>query len=146
MNFVSAFALFLACSGTAAPALPTAVAPAVGTPAGGGALSAAALYGACQARVEGSSTPDECHTDSDCARAGCSQEVCVSARRVSEVQSTCERLPCFTTLDTCGCHEGICSWTLKEPEGLLKSPLPGAPMVPEAAPAGAAPAVPADVQ
>lgn len=128
MNLASAVVLYalLGCSGPTSP-VAVAVAPALGTPAGGGALTAEQLYGACEARVEGSSAPGECHTDSDCARAGCSQEVCVPARLVADVQSTCERLPCFTTLDTCGCHEGICSWTLKEPDGSLKTRLPGGP-------------------
>lgn len=128
MNLASAVVLYalLGCSGPTSP-VAVAVAPALGTPAGGGALTAEQLYGACEARVEGSSAPGECHTDSDCARAGCSQEVCVPARLVADVQSTCERLPCFATLDTCGCHEGICTWTLKEPDGSLKTRLPGGP-------------------
>jgi eight-cysteine-cluster-containing protein len=128
VNLASAVVLYalLGCSGPTSP-VAVAVAPELGTPAGGGSLTAEQLYGACEARVEGSSAPGECHTDSDCARAGCSQEVCVPARLVADVQSTCERLPCFTTLDTCGCHEGICTWTLKEPDGSLKTRLPGGP-------------------
>lgn len=137
MKFASTFAFLfvVGCSGAASPS-PTSVAtaPEVGTAAGGGALTAAQLYGACQERVEGSSTPGECHTDADCSRAGCSQEVCVPAREAAEVMSTCERLPCFNTLDTCGCHEGVCSWTLKEAGGALK-PLPGGPGSDAVAPA-----------
>lgn len=156
MNLASTFAfLFLvACSGAASPSpTPVATAPEVGTAAGGGALTAAELYGACEARVEGSSTPGECHTDADCSRAGCSQEVCVPTREAAEVMSTCERLPCFNTLDTCGCHEGLCTWTLKEAAGALRT-IPGgpgsdavAPVAPaagtEPAPAEPTPAAPA---
>jgi len=154
VNLASTFALLLlvGCSGAASPSpTPVATAPAVGTAAGGGALTASQLYGACEARVEGSSTPGECHTDTDCARAGCSQEVCVPAREVAEVMSTCERLPCFNTLDACGCHDGLCTWTLKEAEGALRT-IPGgpgsegvAPTAPatEPAPTEPAPAAPA---
>lgn len=85
----------------------------------------AALYGACKDRVEGVQTAGECTTDADCAKVGCSQEVCVPAKLAGEVMTTCEVLPCFKALDTCGCHEGMCSWTLRaelEPPGRI--PLP----------------------
>lgn len=84
------------------------------------------LYGACRDRVEGIQIAGECTTDADCARAGCSQEVCVPARQVGDVMTTCEILPCFNALDACGCHEGMCSWTLKSevPGPIRKLPLP----------------------
>lgn len=78
-------------------------------------VSARDLYGACRERVEGRETAGECATDADCSRAGCSQEVCVSAAAAGSVITTCERTPCLTVLDTCGCVEGVCSWSLKEP-------------------------------
>lgn len=115
-----ALSLSCACSG----GRPAAESPAVETPVADGATTApvepvaptvtpADLYGACRERVEGPSTPGECTTDADCARTGCSSEVCTAAAKVGDVMSTCEVLPCFAALDTCGCHEGLCSWTLK---------------------------------
>lgn len=71
----------------------------------------AAMLAACEDRVEGPSKPRECSTDADCARAGCSSEVCVSQAEAPNVMTTCEVLPCFAALGTCGCHEGTCSWT-----------------------------------
>ena len=144
MTLLTAALLFVlvGCSGAGSPSLtPVATAPAVGTAAGGGALSPDQLYGACEARVEGTSTPGECHTDSDCSRAGCSQEVCVATREVAEVMSTCERLPCFNTLDACGCHEGLCTWTLKAGESALRT-IPGGPGSTPAAEPAPTPAAP----
>ncbi|GDX81573.1 hypothetical protein LBMAG42_33840 [Deltaproteobacteria bacterium] len=69
---------------------------------------------ACRQRVEGTSTDGECKSDADCARAGCSQEVCVSATVAPTLNTTCEKLPCFAELDTCGCVSGTCSWTWKK--------------------------------
>jgi eight-cysteine-cluster-containing protein len=85
--------------------------------------TAASLYAAGRARVEGEQSPGECAADTDCARAGCSQEVCVPATRVGAVITTCEILPVFAVLDACGCHEGACTWTLKEP-ALRRFPVP----------------------
>ncbi len=81
------------------------------------------LYPAARARVEGDDEVGECAADTDCARAGCSQEVCVPATRAGAVITTCEILPVFATLDACGCHEGACTWTLKEP-ALRRFPVP----------------------
>lgn len=117
--------LLLACGGTrpgAAP--PPEDAPSVVVtvpPAARGASKTPA--GDCTQRVEGREQDGECVTDADCARAGCSQEVCVPAKAAGEVVTTCEILPCFATLDSCGCHEGRCSWTYKEP-ALQKFPVP----------------------
>ncbi len=69
---------------------------------------------ACRQRVEGTSTDGECKVDADCARAGCSQEVCVTATVAPTLNTTCEKLPCFAELDTCGCVSGTCSWTWKK--------------------------------
>lgn len=75
-------------------------------------VSPASLYEGCRDRVEGLQAAGECVTDADCAKAGCSQEVCVAAKNAGDVMSTCEVLPCFRALDACGCHEGMCTWTV----------------------------------
>lgn len=85
-------------------------------------VPAATLYAQCRDRVEGVGAPGECTTDADCARAGCSQEVCVTRAAAAEVMTTCEVLPCFRVLDACGCHDGTCSWTIKE-TALVPAPL-----------------------
>lgn len=121
------------CHTGASASAPVATAPATGAPAGGGVLTAAELYGACEERVEGASTPGECSSDSGCSKAGCSQEVCVPTKAVAEIMTTCERLPCFQTLDTCGCHAGLCTWTLKA-EIPAFTPLPVLDPAPGAAP------------
>ncbi len=72
------------------------------------------LYDQCKDRLEGPEEDGECSTDADCGTAGCSQEVCVAAAKKSEIMTTCEILPCFAAKDTCGCHEGRCTWTLVE--------------------------------
>jgi len=63
-------------------------------------------------RLEGQEAAGECAADSECAPAGCSQEVCVPAG--AEITTTCEVLPVYTILDTCGCVETKCQWSLKE--------------------------------
>ncbi len=131
-------ALFLACGGAASPP-PSTLVPVVSAAPAESAnaavapqrdpnapLTGADLYGQCRERVEGASTAGECSTDADCSKAGCSQEVCVAAAAVQAVKTTCERLLCFNALDTCGCHEGTCSWTVKEPDIQLRTlPVPG---------------------
>jgi eight-cysteine-cluster-containing protein len=74
-----------------------------------------ALYAACQDRVEGAGASGECASDADCARAGCASEVCVAAKQAPEVMTGCDVLDCFSVLDSCGCHDGLCTWTLKLP-------------------------------
>lgn len=71
------------------------------------------LYAGCKARVEGQETDGECSTDADCARAGCSREVCLPAAQAANVSTTCDVQPCFAVLDHCGCVAGRCSWSLK---------------------------------
>jgi eight-cysteine-cluster-containing protein len=72
------------------------------------------LYDQCKDRLEGPETDGECSTDADCGTAGCSQEVCVPVSKKAEIMTTCEIRPCFAAKDSCGCHEGRCTWTLKE--------------------------------
>lgn len=67
----------------------------------------------CLSRTEGSSSVGECASDSQCAAGGCSHEVCVTATLAPELVTTCDVLACFAELDVCGCHAGVCSWTLK---------------------------------
>ena len=55
------------------------------------------------------------------------------AAAAADIITTCERLPCFQRLDTCGCHEGVCSWTVKD--GPTLTLLPGlAPVAPAETP------------
>jgi len=72
-----------------------------------------ALYDECHDRVESPEAPSECSADSDCTRTGCGSEVCTTVAAAKEVMSTCEVLPCFSVLESCGCNEGTCQWTLK---------------------------------
>lgn len=67
----------------------------------------------CRARVEGPEQQGECQADADCARGGCSGEICATPAALADLMSTCEELACFQLLDTCGCIEGRCAWTLK---------------------------------
>lgn len=76
------------------------------------ALQPQALYQDCLKRVEGPEAEGECSTDADCTRAGCAQEVCLPAAQAAELMTTCEDKLCYKALDTCGCHEGRCTWTL----------------------------------
>ncbi len=140
----------LGCSGTrsaadlpateAPPAAPAAVEPVGGAPVArdgapvdapsanpvGVPLTPAALYEGCRDRVEGPETAGECTTDADCAKVGCSQEMCIAARNAGDVMTTCEVLPCFRALDTCGCREGTCGWSVRAelPPGPGRIPLP----------------------
>ena len=77
-------------------------------------VTPASLYEECRGRVEGRETAGECETDADCQSAGCSQEVCTTKALAAEVMSTCEVRPCFSVLDTCGCNDGVCAWSLKD--------------------------------
>ncbi len=85
-----------------------------------------ALYAACRDRVEQPEADGECTTDQDCAPAGCSGEICTTKAAGAEVMSTCEIRACYAVLDTCGCVEGRCAWSLvaslpdAAPKGMLK--------------------------
>jgi eight-cysteine-cluster-containing protein len=84
------------------------------------------LYDQCHDRLEGAEQDGECSTDADCGTSGCSQEVCVPVAERGNVMTTCEILPCFGAVEACGCHEGRCTWSVKqvmEPQ-LPKLPLP----------------------
>jgi eight-cysteine-cluster-containing protein len=98
-----------------------------GEPTGNAPKTPQELYAECKDRVEGPETAGECKTDADCARAGCGQEVCTTGKMAAEVMTTCEMRLCFDVLDTCGCHDGVCSWALKAevPSPGRKLPAPG---------------------
>ena len=66
---------------------------------------------ACWARTKGPEAAGECKVDGDCTKAGCSQEVCVTVAAAKDLNTTCDKLPCFDELEACGCVEGLCSWT-----------------------------------
>lgn len=83
------------------------------TAPGPASLDPASLYAGCRARVEGEEKAGECTVDADCARAGCSLEVCVPATTAPSVHTMCDVQPCFAVLDVCGCVSGQCTWSLK---------------------------------
>ena len=83
------------------------------------------LYAACHDRVELPQADAECESDEDCAKAGCSQEVCTTATQAAEINTICDVQPCFSVLEACGCTEGTCTWTLTAE--LPEAPAEGAP-------------------
>lgn len=124
--------LQVACQTPAPPSQePAAAAPASSPPTGqvaatveGAAMDPQALYGQCRERVEGPEAQGECATDADCARGGCSQEVCATPASLAGMMSTCEVLPCFQVLQDCGCHDGRCTWTVAAPAADPQAPPP----------------------
>lgn len=78
-----------------------------------GTTDPAALYAACRERVEGVGRDGECASAADCQPAGCSKEVCVSKTEASNTNTLCDVQPCFAVLDTCGCVDGRCTWSVK---------------------------------
>lgn len=61
---------------------------------------------------DGSSAEAECSADSDCAKAGCSGQLCVQASEAAGIITTCEykeEYGCLK-LTSCGCDEGRCAW------------------------------------
>ena len=84
------------------------------------------LYEECRDRVENPQADEECSSDADCKAPGCGSEVCTTAVAAADIMTTCEDKPCFEVLDTCGCHEGQCTWTLKAelPEAPAPAPAP----------------------
>lgn len=101
--------------------------------------SNAELYAECKERVEGREVDGECTTDEDCVAAGCSTEVCMTKANAEGFTTTCDAQPCFEALDTCGCVEGRCSWSVKPDAPATDAPPAGDPPAGDA-PAGDAPA------
>ena len=104
--------LLVACGGRTPPPAPepTAAPPAEVVPA---SASPEALYTECRDRVEGPEAAGECDDDADCGRSGCGSEVCTTIAEAGNVMTTCEDRACFAVLDTCGCHDGRCTWTVR---------------------------------
>jgi eight-cysteine-cluster-containing protein len=104
----------------------------------------ASLYAECQQRVEGKQVEGECEKDEDCKTAGCGTEVCVTVANAADVMTTCEDKLCFKVLDTCGCNEGQCTWSLKDEipaqEGLKAPEEPAKKLPPTRLPPSAPPA------
>ncbi len=71
------------------------------------------LYDQCVDRVEQPQADGECTTDADCKTAGCGREVCTTTTEAANVMTTCDVKLCFSILETCGCNEGLCNWSLK---------------------------------
>ena len=98
------------------------------------------LYATCEARVEGPSVEGECASDADCGTAGCAAEVCTTRTAAADVTTTCENKLCFSILDTCGCVDGQCSWSIKDavpPEALpVRPPIDGKPALGSSLPSG----------
>ena len=53
-----------------------------------------------------------CSKDLDCARGGCSSQLCLPASQANETMTTCEYVPEYACLaqTTCGCIDGACGW------------------------------------
>lgn len=85
-------------------------------------LSPSELSPAIESRIEGPWTANECMVDTDCMTAGCASEVCVAGTRVREIITTCEVLPVFSELSSCGCQGGVCKWTRRPGARELGSP------------------------
>jgi len=59
----------------------------------------------------GSSTGAACRGDADCARSGCSSQVCAGV--FEQIVTTCEWRACYVPEPygvTCGCAGGACGW------------------------------------
>ncbi|MBI2508057.1 eight-cysteine-cluster domain-containing protein [Candidatus Woesearchaeota archaeon] len=54
----------------------------------------------------------ECTSDSECAPAGCSGQICAPAEKTSEIITTCEYREEYSCLKltSCGCVDNKCAW------------------------------------
>jgi eight-cysteine-cluster-containing protein len=54
----------------------------------------------------------ECTTDSECAKGGCSGELCMPKSQIADIMTACVIKPEYECLKltTCVCNEGKCSW------------------------------------
>ncbi len=82
-------------------------------PLGDAKPTPAQSYAACKDRLEGPQAAGECTTDAECVTVGCSSEVCTATTKAPDVMTTCEILPCFSAVEGCGCHEGMCTWNVR---------------------------------
>jgi len=54
----------------------------------------------------------ECLSDLDCAVGGCSNQICASKEKASDLVTTCEwreEYSCYR-MTSCGCIQGVCQW------------------------------------
>ncbi|MBW2964475.1 eight-cysteine-cluster domain-containing protein [Candidatus Woesearchaeota archaeon] len=58
----------------------------------------------------------ECSTGSDCAKAGCSSELCLPASKAGDIASICLYRPEYDCLKlvSCGCENGKCAWSTSD--------------------------------
>jgi eight-cysteine-cluster-containing protein len=138
-----AFFIFLAaagCSKPTTPAVPTG--PATERPPSMGlspvpppqVSSPEDLYAGCIDRVEQPEEQGECASDTDCAAGGSGGEVCTTAAAAADLATTAERKLCFEVLDTCGCVEQTCTWSLKAEVPASATPIAPAQRLPLTAP------------
>ncbi len=92
---------------------PVVAAPAIEVPAAEPPSSSGDLLAACHDRMELPEADGECRSDADCGTIGCGGEVCAKAGTTG-LMFTCEDRPCFHVVEGCGCHDGRCTWSLKE--------------------------------
>jgi eight-cysteine-cluster-containing protein len=123
MRYLSLVCLLVACGGNGKKSdagkdpepVPTAPTPAPApAPAPAPTQTPQELYASCQDHLEGAQADGECKTDADCGVGGCGKEICTTAAKAAEgVMGACVEMPCYKVVDSCGCHEGKCTWTLK---------------------------------
>lgn len=110
------------------PPAPIAPDPSGSAPATPAISAGRALYESCRDRMESPEADGECVKDADCARTGCGSEVCTTASAAAAgLATTCEVLPCFGAVDTCGCHAGRCQWTVLDEPRARRPVMPKAP-------------------
>jgi eight-cysteine-cluster-containing protein len=97
-------------------------------------VTPASLYAECEGRVEGKQQEGECDKDEDCVSAGCGKEVCLTSANAADIMTTCEDRLCFKVLDACGCHEGQCTWSLKDEIPAQEGPKPATRLPPTSLP------------
>lgn len=58
----------------------------------------------------------ECDSDSDCAAAGCSSQLCAPKEKASDIITTCEYKEEYSCLKltSCGCVDNKCQWLENE--------------------------------
>ena len=62
--------------------------------------------------IASDSIKPECVTDNDCAPAGCSSQLCVSAKEAEDIITTCEFKEEYKCVEftSCGCVSNKCQW------------------------------------
>ncbi len=82
-----------------------------------GILGILVLSGCVENRSQENQT-NECLSNSDCIPAGCSNQICVSKNKASDIVTTCEWKEQYSCLQktSCGCVQNKCEWDYSEPE------------------------------